>query len=178
MSTNTINAESIDVAATCESRDPVAIFFGDPHSHLSDVLYLYFRHYKRQLIYRFFTQAIDDMGIEPSDTLAIADVGASMGFDLKYVFSRLTVSRQSAKAIVSLIEGDDNLIRGGEVEWSDFGKDSGLTHRYLKSDLAKSVPLPDSSQDIILCSEVVEHLEDPRRLLREICRVLKPNGRF
>jgi SAM-dependent methyltransferase len=176
----TVSAPSrgVGVAVTCEARDPVAMFFGDPNSHLSDVLYLYFRHNKRQRIYGFVKQAIDATGLGASDTLAVADVGASMGFDLKYVFSRLGQERtgrpRSTKTTINLVEGDDDLIRAGEVEWSRFAAETGLSCRYVKSDLAQALPLPESSQDIIVCSEVVEHLENPVALLCEMHRALKP----
>jgi SAM-dependent methyltransferase len=39
-----------------------------------------------------------------------------------------------------------------------------------------SIPEPDSSFDIILCSEVLEHIPDPTKALDEFSRLLKPNG--
>lgn len=38
------------------------------------------------------------------------------------------------------------------------------------------VPEPDSSFDVILCSEVFEHLPDPLKALDEFARLLKPGG--
>jgi SAM-dependent methyltransferase len=38
------------------------------------------------------------------------------------------------------------------------------------------MPLPDSSFDIILCSHVLEHVEDDRRAMAEMYRVLRPGG--
>lgn len=38
------------------------------------------------------------------------------------------------------------------------------------------LPYPDASFDVVTCSEVVEHVENPRRLIREAWRVLKPGG--
>jgi len=38
------------------------------------------------------------------------------------------------------------------------------------------LPYPDNSFDIVTCSEVVEHLENYRRLISEICRVTKKDG--
>jgi len=42
----------------------------------------------------------------------------------------------------------------------------------------KSLPLADESVDIAYCSNVLEHIQDPKQTLREICRVLKPGGLF
>jgi len=41
---------------------------------------------------------------------------------------------------------------------------------------ARQLPFVDQSFDKIICSEVLEHLEDYGAVLREIKRVLKPNG--
>ena len=38
------------------------------------------------------------------------------------------------------------------------------------------LPYPDASFDVVTCSEVIEHVENPRRLVREAWRVLKPGG--
>jgi SAM-dependent methyltransferase len=40
------------------------------------------------------------------------------------------------------------------------------------------VPLPDDYADVIVCSEVFEHIPDPLAGLREITRLLKPGGRL
>jgi len=47
--------------------------------------------------------------------------------------------------------------------------------RFLSGDIFH-LPLPDNSLDIVLSSEVVEHLPDPIPALREMQRVLKPGG--
>jgi 2-polyprenyl-3-methyl-5-hydroxy-6-metoxy-1,4-benzoquinol methylase len=38
------------------------------------------------------------------------------------------------------------------------------------------LPIPTESADIVICSEVVEHLTDDTQALREIQRILKPGG--
>lgn len=39
-----------------------------------------------------------------------------------------------------------------------------------------SIPEPDASFDVVMCVEVLEHLPDPIRALRELTRLLKPGG--
>jgi len=38
------------------------------------------------------------------------------------------------------------------------------------------IPWGDGSTDVVVCSHLIEHVQDDRRLLAEICRVLKPGG--
>lgn len=42
----------------------------------------------------------------------------------------------------------------------------------------ENLPFPDGSFDIVLCDNVVDHAESPRRILEEIARVLAPGGMF
>lgn len=41
---------------------------------------------------------------------------------------------------------------------------------------AEQLPLPPGSVDVIVCNQVYEHVRDPRGLVRNIARVLKPGG--
>jgi len=41
-----------------------------------------------------------------------------------------------------------------------------------------SIPVPDASFDAILCSEVLEHLPEPIKVVREFSRILKPDGKI
>lgn len=49
---------------------------------------------------------------------------------------------------------------------------AALTHN-----VENGLPFPDASLDLVWCTEVIEHLHKPEYLLREIDRVLKPQGR-
>jgi ubiquinone/menaquinone biosynthesis C-methylase UbiE len=43
---------------------------------------------------------------------------------------------------------------------------------------AANIPVPDASFDAILCTEVLEHIPEPIRVVREMARILKPGGRL
>ncbi len=63
--------------------------------------------------------------------------------------------------------------RGYEVTSIDIEK----KYRYCRVvDANKRLPFKDNSFDLIWCSEVIEHLEDPAKSLAEFRRVLKPGG--
>jgi len=48
----------------------------------------------------------------------------------------------------------------------------------IQIDLNKNIPLPDNIFDIIICREVIEHLESVPHTLREFNRILKPGGKL
>ncbi len=59
----------------------------------------------------------------------------------------------------------------------EYSPESG--YRGNKADFcgdAGYLPLPDKSVDTILCTEVMEHLPDPERAIKEFERVLRPGG--
>ncbi len=43
---------------------------------------------------------------------------------------------------------------------------------------ATAIPAPKESFDAVLCTEVLEHVPEPIRVLQEIARVIKPGGRL
>jgi SAM-dependent methyltransferase len=48
----------------------------------------------------------------------------------------------------------------------------------VDADLGGALPFADAAFDTIFCTEVLEHLKDPVRCLRELRRVLTPDGRL
>jgi len=39
-----------------------------------------------------------------------------------------------------------------------------------------AIPLPDGSADVVACVETIEHVENPRALMRELVRLARPGG--
>lgn len=160
--------------------DPLAEFLSSPGSHLADILYIYFRIYKKKVLWRFFREALDRMEPGQDAAFCLADVGASMGFDALYLMRMLTdnFSRPMPfkKTTLALIEGDPQLIADGEKLLGTALPRATVEFRYHRHPLVEGIPLPDQSQHLVICSEVVEHLEEPENLLREMFRILKPGG--
>ncbi|WP_295442891.1 class I SAM-dependent methyltransferase [uncultured Thiodictyon sp.] len=50
-------------------------------------------------------------------------------------------------------------------------------HIAIQSDITE-IPVPDASFDIILCTEVLEHVPEPILALKEMVRITKPGGRL
>lgn len=38
------------------------------------------------------------------------------------------------------------------------------------------IPLPDAAADVVVCAETIEHVENPRLLMRELTRIARPGG--
>ncbi len=57
------------------------------------------------------------------------------------------------------------------------GIDGGGSAHVVMADAAR-LPFADGSFDVVICSEVLEHLPDDRAALREMARVLAPGGRL
>ena len=55
-------------------------------------------------------------------------------------------------------------------------KQHQMNHLFLINAHAEKLPLRNDSFDKILCSEVLEHIDDERQALRELVRALRPGG--
>ncbi len=40
------------------------------------------------------------------------------------------------------------------------------------------MPFEENSFDTVVCNQVLEHVPDPKKVITESCRVLRPNGHF
>lgn len=93
----------------------------------------------------------------------ILDVGCGNGYYL-YLLNNLGI-----KVSLTAVDSDDNALKSAK-EIVD-----GKNIKLLRADATK-LPFKDSSFDKVLMSEVIEHIEDEKKALFEIRRVLKPNG--
>lgn len=50
--------------------------------------------------------------------------------------------------------------------------------RFMNCDVTSTLPFKDGEFDVVVFLEIIEHLRNPYSVVRELCRILKPNGRL
>jgi len=117
------------------------------------------------------TIRFDKLGLAPGDK--VLDVGAGFG---RHVFE---CARRGAD-VVALDYAEDEVVQtratlGGMVDAGEIDVDrfKGV----LRGD-ATRLPFDDGSFDVVITSEVLEHIQDDVAAIAEMVRVLKPGGMF
>ena len=75
------------------------------------------------------------------------------------------------------LDMDNASLNKAEEGYQYFESISNAGAEFIKGS-AYSLPFPDESIDLIVCSEVLEHLHEYNDAVEEIHRVLKPGGKF
>lgn len=117
------------------------------------------------------TIRFDELGLRPGDR--VLDVGAGFG---RHVFE---CARRGAR-VVALDYAADEVVQTKDtlaamVEVGEIPADRLIG--VLRGD-ATRLPFADDSFDIVITSEVLEHIQDDVTAIAEMVRVLKPGGRF
>ena len=99
------------------------------------------------------------MGASPSGVLKHLDIGAGRGELIREIAGKIRCDSSACDYHVERFDVEDIPLVAVDLN-------------------ASPLPYADESFDVVTCSEVVEHLENFRRLLREAFRVLKPGGLF
>ena len=104
-------------------------------------------------------------GLSRAAGLRVLDYGCGNGYVLQQF------ARHGAE-----VHGVDLTARAVELSRARFAV-RGLEGTFTQGD-GRTIPYPDDSFDIVTSMGVLHHIPDPRPVLAEIRRVLKPGGRF
>lgn len=107
---------------------------------------------------------IDQIKINP-EKISVLEVGCGGGI----------LSEEIAK-MGFIITGIDPAEQSLEIARAH-AKESQLNIRY-ENGAGESIPYPDCSFDVVLCCDVLEHVQDLTKVIAEISRVLKNSGIF
>jgi len=119
---------------------------GDPYTTLRDIL-------EKEII--------------EFDTLSIVDIGTGYGHGLEIILNVL--DRKIDFSIYCIDSSSDS------IEWL---RENFKMYRnvYFKKALAEYLPFPDNFFNIAILSLVLHHIRMIERALKEVLRVVKPNG--
>ena len=112
------------------------------------------------LRFQYFDQLIPDWR-----RLKVLDVGCGGGFTCEFLAQR--------GAEVWGTDQSSACIEAAETH----AHESKLDVHY-RVGMAEALPWEDSSFDVVVCVDVLEHVKNPRQAIAEIARVLKPGGLF
>lgn len=108
------------------------------------------------LIENFYTTLFEV--IKPLKLTSVLDVGCGEGFTLK---------KLEEKKIGKANEGIDYMVAAVKIANKIY------PNLKIKKGNIYSLPYEEKTFDLVLCTEVLEHLDDPEKALREIQRVSK-----
>ncbi len=117
------------------------------------------------------TIRFDELGLRPGDR--VLDVGAGFGrhvFEAARRGASTVALDHAAEEVVQTRATVGAMIEAGEITDEQF---LGV----LRGD-ATCLPFDDASFDVVITSEVLEHIQNDVDAIAEMFRVLKPGGRF
>ena len=103
--------------------------------------------------------------IDPDPGSRVLDCGCGYGFTLR------VLAELSDAELVGL-DGDPERVAQTQRDLARFPQVTTVTGD------AQHLPFEDATLDHVVCSEVLEHVPDDARVVRELARVLKPGGRL
>jgi 2-polyprenyl-3-methyl-5-hydroxy-6-metoxy-1,4-benzoquinol methylase len=124
-------------------------------------------HKKRRVIRQFFGMALKACGVASP---TVTDIGCGDGFDV-FMLSRLPEAR--ACASFTGIDLDNQNISYCRARAQFEGADK---LHFVTRDVVNSPLRPGDLGDIVICSEMVEHLPEPDEFIGQVAGALPPGG--
>lgn len=123
------------------------------------------RYFINPIRFAYFQRILAGRPVTERDRLTVLDVGCGGGF----------LSEEFARAGFAVTGVDP---AGESVECARrHAAESGLRIDYRQGS-GEAIPFADATFEIVLCCDVLEHVDAIEPVLREIARVLKPGGLF
>ncbi len=139
----------------------------------NNIRYQFFRIYKRSTILELFKKSLKIIG---KKDVSVLDIGCGDSSDMNYVVCQLTDTWRNWEIVRNIsfhgIDADPQSVSFSTERF----KSLGLTAEFKLGDITAPLSYTDKSFDIVICSEVVEHLHEPGILFNEINRVLRVGG--
>jgi 2-polyprenyl-3-methyl-5-hydroxy-6-metoxy-1,4-benzoquinol methylase len=96
---------------------------------------------------------------------------STIGIDI----SARSIKTSRVRKVLELLE-NNKVIEINLPELIKIAKKRSPSIKFDSFDLNKKFPLPDSSSDQVFATEIVEHIVDDRKFLKECFRILKEEG--
>ena len=117
------------------------------------------------------TIRFDELELQPGKR--VLDVGAGFGrhvFECARQGADVVALDYAADEVVETRDTLDAMVDSGDIP-------AGRLVGVLRGD-GRKLPFPDHSFDVVITSEVLEHIQDDVAAISEMVRVLRPGGRF
>jgi len=97
---------------------------------------------------------------------------------LRFEEMKKLIKSDKSKVIVDVGGGLFSVAKGSPAKKIIILDGDSSFNPTIKADLNKPIPIDNSSVDIVIAGEIIEHLINPFRFLLEINRILKKNGQL
>ncbi len=160
MNKQTKNETLQDGGGAASSRDEIRDFFNEMSSGRNEAIHANpIISYEQELRAK---NVLDLMAVKQGER--VLDIGCGNARDIARI--------ATCGGNVIGVDISEGMVAAARMEVARMGL-QGIT---LQIGDATRLNFPDASFDKVLCSEVIEHIPDAPKALREICRVLKPGG--